>query len=121
MELQLNDQKTKRGGKWSVALIAMFRLALLVGPEILLVKSLAHNPLICVLAAIAYLSLWLSVDVWPFRVAPAVPAAKVAGQPETAKAVRPVYAQNLTKAQWLSHLFCRVIIFFALFHSKLPV
>jgi hypothetical protein len=32
-----------------------------------------------------------------------------------------VYAQNLTKAQWLSHLFCRVIIFFALFHSKLPV
>jgi hypothetical protein len=117
MELQLNDQNTKRDGKWSVALIAMFRLALLVGPEILLVKSLAHNPLICVVAAIAYLSLWLSVDVWPFRVKLATPAAEAA----PAKAARPAFAQNLTKAQWLSHLFCRAIIFFALFHSKLPV
>ncbi len=102
--------------KGSVAFIALFRLALLVGPETLLVKTLGHSPLVCVVACVAVLSLWLSVDIWPFRPAAAANASRQSAQPTTA-----MYVRNLTKAQWWTHLFCRVVIFIALFHSKLTV
>src|ERR1700733_9156227 len=99
MELHKNEQnKNKGSGKGLVVLVALFRLALLVGPEILLVKSLSRNPLICVLSAVAFLAIWLSVDVWPFRVSPAVSTAE-SSRPAP-KAARTAYAQNLTKAQW---------------------
>ena len=116
MESQMKTQNQNPGNKGSIAFIALFRLALLVGPEALLVKTLAHSPLICVVACVAMLSLWLSVDIWPFRPASVANASRPVSQPKTT-----VYAQNMTKAQWWSYLFCRVVIFCALFHSKLTV
>lgn len=116
MESQLKTQNQNPGNKGSVAFIALFRLALLLGPETLVVKTMGHSPLVCLVACVAVLSFWLSVDIWPFRPASVASVSRPAAKPVTA-----TYAQNLTKAQWWSYLFCRVIIFFALFHSKLTV
>ena len=51
------------------ALPALVRLALLVGPLTLTVLALGHAPVACVLACAAVLTLWLTVDVGPFRAA----------------------------------------------------
>jgi hypothetical protein len=56
------------------------------------------------------------VDIWPFRAARAPVAA-----PAPQKRAEPAFSQNLTKAQWWSYLFCRVIVFAALLHSKLSI
>ncbi len=99
--------------KGAVLFVALFRLALLVGPEALIMKTLAHSPVLCVLAGLVVLGLWLTVDVWPFRPA-------TAARPATRQTAA-TYAQNLTKAQWWSYLFCRMVIIVAIFHSKLTV
>src|ERR1700759_5198271 len=112
--MQSQQQNMNAASKSSLLFPALFRLALLVGPEVALVKFTLVNPVICVLVAVAYLALWLSVDVGPFRASRPVAAAK------TARTEPSVY-RNLSKAQWVSHLFCKVIILFAMFHSKFTV
>jgi hypothetical protein len=118
MESQLKtpDQNAAASNKGFVMLVALFRLALLLGPEALAIKFLGHSPIICIAACLVVLAVWLTVDVWPFRAAmAAVPAPTPMKRPE------PRFSQNLSKAQWWSYLFCRIIVFFALFHSKLSI
>jgi hypothetical protein len=117
MELQMTTvNETKVASlpkKPSVLFPALLRLALLVGPEAVIMKTLSHNPLVMLIAGIAVLALWLSVDIGPFR---------AAGSPKRVKTQSAAkYAQNLTKAQWWSYLFCRMVIVFALLHSKANV
>jgi hypothetical protein len=99
--------------KPSVLSGALLRLSLLVGPEALIMKTLAHSPIVMVIAGLVVLALWLSVDIGPFRAGKAKQQAK--RQPLTS------YAQNMTKAQWWSYLFCRVVIVFALLHAKVNI
>jgi hypothetical protein len=115
-QLKTQNQKSAAGNKGFVVLIAFFRLTLLIGPEALAVKFLGHSPVVCTLSCLALLFVWFSVDVWPFR-----PANAAAPAPAQVKRAEPRFAQNLTKAQWWSYLFCRIIVFFALFHSKLSI
>jgi hypothetical protein len=112
--LKTQNQKPPAGKKGFVVLIAFFRLGLLLGPEALAVKFLGHSPIICAFACLFVLALWFSVDVWPFR-----PAAAPA--PAPVKRVEAPFVRNFTKAQWWSYLFCRIVVFFALFHSKLSI
>ena len=92
---------------------ALFRLALLVGPMAILVIVLWHNPFICALLCLAVLFIWLSVDVGPFR-------ANRSAKAVERETPRPAH-RNITKLQWWSCLFCRIVVFFALFHSKLTI
>jgi hypothetical protein len=98
--------------KNSVLFPAVFRLALLVGPEAIIMKTMSHSPVMMLLAGFAVLALWLSVDIGPFRAAGAPKRQKKASQPAGK------YARNLTKAQWWSYLFCRLVIVVALLHSR---
>jgi hypothetical protein len=106
MESQLKTQKQSL-----VVLTALLRLALLVGPEALMVKLLGNNLLICSVACLIVLGLWLSVDVWPFR--PAT-VARAAAKPEAVS-----YAANFTKMPWWNSLFLRLVLFVAIIHSKM--
>jgi hypothetical protein len=99
----------------SVALAALFRLALLVGPLMLTVMALGQTPFVCLIVCFAVLSLWLTVDMGPFRAAGISTAAPAARQ------TAPSNPRNLIKAQWWNALFCRVIILFVVFHSKLNI
>ena len=71
MESSSKTQNQKPVKQGSVAFIALFRLALLLGPEALVINALGHNRIVCILACAVVLAIWLSVDVWPFRAASA--------------------------------------------------
>src|ERR1700728_125576 len=110
--LKTQNQKPVSG---SVLFLALLRLALLLGPEALIVKTLGHNPIICILAGVVVLGLWLWVDVWPFR------ATSNKIPRSTAKEPTPGYIQNMGKAQWWSYFFCKAILVLVAFHSKLTI
>jgi len=118
MELQMttvNQPAAAPAAKKSPVLFgALFRLALLVGPEAVIMKTLAHSPIVMIVAGLAVLAFWLSVDIGPFR-AGSAPKQEVKRQPIK------TFTQNLSKAQWWSYLFCRLVIVFALLHSKVTV
>jgi hypothetical protein len=118
MELQMTTANettvAPAAKKNSVLFGAVTRLALLVGPEALIMKTLSHSPIIMLVAGLVVLALWLSVDIGPFRAAGA-PKHTVKRQSVS------TYAQNATKAQWWSYLFCRMVIVLALLHSKVTV
>jgi len=120
MKSQTNNESQKcaaqNGQTGSVAFLPLFRLALLVVPEMVVFKTLSRSPVICWVAAVAVLAVWLTVDVWPFRVETPVPArARVAQQ------ARPVARRKRNKAEWMNQMFCRLIIFALMFHSKLTI
>ena len=117
MELPMttaNQTTVAPAAKKSALSGAALRLALLVVPEAIIMKTLAHSPIVMLVAGIVVLALWLSVDIGPFRAASA-PKQVAKRQPITS------FAQNLSKAQWWSYLFCRLVIVFALLHSKVTV
>jgi hypothetical protein len=117
MDSQLKTEKQKLASRnASVATGALVRLALLVGPETVVMKTLAHNPVACVLLGLLVLALWLSVDIGPFRAKVAKPAAEPAS-------VRPTSAvlPRLTRVQFWTYLFCKLAIVCAMFHSKISI
>lgn len=97
----------------SVLFPALLRLALLVGPLTLAIVELAHKPFICVLACVAVVATWLSVDVGPFR-------AEAAKAPETNAAPLPSF-RNIIRPEFWNGLFGRLLILAVLLHSKLPL
>jgi hypothetical protein len=118
MESQMKNQNGSSKGY--VAMTALYRLVLLVGPEVATIKLLGYAPFVCFFACVIILGLWLSVDIGPFRAVSTV----------SAKTSRPLvkqpvavsnFPQNLGKAQWWSYLFCKVLVFGMLFHSKLMI
>jgi hypothetical protein len=117
MESQMKNQNGS--SKVYVAMTALYRLALLVGPEVATIKLLGYAPFVCFFACVLILGFWLSVDIGPFRAASAVAntSRAVVKQPMAVTS----YAQNLGKAQWWSYLFCRIVVFVMLFHSKLMI
>ena len=116
MKNESQNPAAQAGNTGSVAFLALFRLALLVGPETVVVKALSHSPVVCVLAAVVVLGVWLSVDVWPFRAeTPVLAMAPVA--PKVARA----YPRNMTKAQWLNCILCQAFVYVALLHAKLTI
>lgn len=97
----------------SFALPALLRLALLAVPLTLTIVTLGQTPLICLLACVAVLSLWLTVDVGPFRAGGGV-------RPATRQVVL-ANPRNLSKMQWWNGLFCRAILLLVVVHSKLSI
>jgi hypothetical protein len=118
MEIQtttLNQQSSapRRIQLASVAFPALLRLALLIAPLTLAVMIFSQSPFFCVLVCLAVFAVWLTVDVGPFR-ASSVPR-------EESRRVALPSARNLTRFQWWNGLFCRVLIFSAMFYSKLHI
>jgi hypothetical protein len=92
--LKTQNQKAARQTEL-VALNAMFRLVLLVAPEVTIFKTMSHSPVLSLLAAITVLVVWLSVDVWPFRASVATPALVPLG----ARQARAAHSEKLGKAR----------------------
>jgi len=97
----------------SLGLAALYRFALLVVPLTLSVIVLGHAPFVCGFACLLLLSLWLSIDVGPFR-ASSAPKAPQAPRQETQSA--PLSTRNLAKA-----LFSRTFLFLVLVSAKIHV
>lgn len=111
--MKLNKNTGKRANdRMAFMLPALLRLALLVGPPTAAILLLAKSPIVCVVLCVAILWLWLSVDIGPFR---------ASNEPAPARRMALPSFRNLSKAQWWSSLFCRIIVLFALFHSKLNI
>lgn len=97
----------------TIFLPALFRLALLVVPMTLSVIVFERSPLLCVIACVGVLIVWLTVDTGPFRAS--APAPKPAGGAEVS------IPRRLAKAQSWSSLFCQIVVTVALLHSKLSI
>jgi hypothetical protein len=107
-KLKMNSDNNKSSASGSELRLALFRLALLVGPEIVAIKMFSHSPVVCVGACVGILAMWLSVDVGPFRATPTVVEAK-------APAVK---TPLLAKIQGAGYLICKTILFAALLQSR---
>jgi hypothetical protein len=118
MESQLKTQNQQPASQTgSVVFVALFRLALLVMPEVTIFKTMSQSPVLSLLAAIVVLAVWLSVDVWPFRAITTAPVMV----PALARPARVVHSERLAKAQRWNGIMCRVLIFCVLLHSKFTI
>jgi len=116
MNSQLTQMNQKPAVKnASLDINAFYRLALLVVPEAVVMMALSHAPVLCVLAGLGILALWLTVDVGPFRASSPKPA------PQAAAGQGRSFLRNMAKAQWWSYFFCKAVIAFALMHSKITI
>lgn len=96
----------------SLGLAALYRFALLVVPQVLAIKVLGHAPFVCGFACLLLLSLWLSIDVGPFRASSAPKA------PKAPQAPRKESQSALPSARTL---FYRTFLLLVVVHSKLHI
>jgi hypothetical protein len=100
----------------SEAFLPLVRLALLIVPEVMVFTLLSRSPVVSWFAAVVVLGAWLTVDVWPFRVEAPKMARACAARPAGSVAPR-----KRSHAEWANYLFCRLIVFALMFHSKLTI
>jgi hypothetical protein len=120
MKSRINNESQNAAGQNGTAgsgsFLPLLRLALLVVPEVTVFTLLSRSPVISWFAAVVVLGVWLTVDVWPFRVEAPEPA-----RARAARQVDPVARRKRSTAEWLNYLFCRVLVFALMFHSKLTI
>jgi hypothetical protein len=78
----------------------------------LAIVAFHHAPIFCILSCIGILTLWLTVDVGPFR---------VEQQSRPALKTSPTPVRNVATVQKLNELVCRLAMLLLVFHSKLNV
>jgi len=90
----------------------MLRLALLVIPMAVAIKTLRHHPLWCVPACAGVLAVWMFIDVWPFR--PSKTSGPVLAKTGTAR----IPGQDSPKINLTTSIVCRAVIFSTLIFPK---
>lgn len=97
---------------FSLAFPALLRLSLLLGPLVVATWALHRSPIFCVLACVAVLAVWLTVDAGPFR-------AVDGWRSEPRAAALPVDRNN-KRVDW-NNVFGRLLILLVVICSRVNV
>jgi len=97
---------------FSLAFPALLRLTLLLAPVALAIWLLHRSPIFCLLACVAVLAVWLTVDAGPFR-------AVDGWRAEPRAAALPV-ERNSMRVDWNS-VFGRMLVLLVVLYSRLNI